>query len=114
MAHRLEFDERLTKIGRKHQKMAANGYTTYIRDDGLVVARPVRQGPRIPVRVILYVIVALVCFKGFLLAALGPVTFDERVGKLAAGTVVEQAGAWVMQSDPASDWIAAQIGPILR
>lgn len=113
MVQQLDFDDRLRKIGRKHRAMA-KGYTTYIRPDGLVVARPVRRGPRVPLRLIVYVAVALICFKGFLLATLGPVTYDERVTGLSEGTLIEKGGAWIMQSDPASEWIAAKIGPILR
>ena len=113
MVQQLDFDDRLRKIGRKHRAMA-NGYTTYMRSDGLVVARPVRRGPRIPLRLIVYIVVALVGFKGFLLAALGPVTYGERVARLAEGTMVEQAGAFVMQADPASTWIATRLGPVLR
>lgn len=113
MVQQLDFDDRLRRIGRRHRAMA-KGYTTYVRPDGLVVARPTRRGPRVPVRFVVYVVAALVLFKAFLLAAVGPVTYDERVAKLAEGTAFEQAGAWVMQTDPASGWIASRIGPILR
>lgn len=113
MVQQLDFDDRLQKIGRKRRAMA-NGYTTYMRPDGLVVARPVRQGPRFPLRMIVYIVAALLCFKGFLLAALGPATYNDRVAGLTEGTIIEQAGAWVMQQDPASEWIAGKIGPILR
>ena len=50
----------------------------------------------------------------FLLAWLGPDTYGDRVADLAAGTPVEQAGAWVMQSDPASRFVADQIKPLLH
>lgn len=113
MVQQLDFDDRLRKIGRNRQAMA-RGYRTYMRPDGLVVARALRRWPRLPLRMLLYVAVALIGFKGFLLAALGPATYVERVEALRAGTVVEQAGGWVMQVDPATQWIADQLGPILR
>jgi len=63
--------------------------------------------------VILFLL-ALLAFKGFLIASLGPDAYNERVDKLQNGTMIEKAGAWVMHIEPASDFIAQQIGPILR
>jgi len=44
----------------------------------------------------------------------GPVTYDDRLSVLDSGTGVEQVGAWMMQIDPATVFLADQIGPILR
>ena len=56
----------------------------------------------------------LVVFQFIYLAAVWPDLYDERVAKLDQGTFVEQGGAWAMQIDPATEYCATVIGPILR
>ncbi|GAA6190198.1 hypothetical protein DS909_02340 [Phaeobacter gallaeciensis] len=109
----LQFDRRIQRLSRKHQSMS-RGYSTRMRADGLIVTTPQRNGLKVPLRAILFVFVALFAFKGFLLASIGPESYADRVQRLSEGTVVEQAGAWVMQIEPVSAFIASQIGPILR
>ena len=53
-------------------------------------------------------------FKAFLMANLGLGVYEERVARLGQGTVVEQAGGWVMQPDPVSVAIAEQISSVLH
>ena len=108
------FHSRLKALGRKHAAMS-NGVTTYMRADGLLVVRP-RRVPRrgFPVRGMVYILAGFFSFKGFLLASMGPITYQERVEALAAGTMIEQAGAVVMMLDPMTQSIAEMIGPILR
>jgi hypothetical protein len=84
----------------------ARGYTTTIRPDGLIVARPKRQGSPISGRSVLLFVAAFILFKGFLIASLGPATYDERVARLSVGTPVERAGALTMQIDPLSAYAA--------
>ncbi|MBT3466755.1 MAG: hypothetical protein HN456_06155, partial [Rhodobacteraceae bacterium] len=56
----------------------------------------------------------LVVFQCIYLVAVWPNLYDERVAKLDQGTFVEQGGAWAMQIDPATEYCATVIGPILR
>ena len=109
------FDERLNDIGRKHTAMA-RGYTTEIRSDGLIVVKPYvrRRGFSIPVAGIVMLLAGLLFFKAFILAAVGPELYDDRIAKLDEGTFVEQGGAWVMQIEPATEYFATVIGPIFR
>ena len=110
----LDFDERLRRVGRKHRAMA-QGYTFRMRPDGLMVATPYhRSRPPVSIRSIVFFLAAIVVFKAFLLAHLGPQTYEERLDHLRAGTLVERTGAYVMQSDPASRLLADQLGPLLR
>jgi len=109
----LQFDNRLRKLSRKHQAMS-RGYTTRMRSDGLIIAVPQRQRSRIPPQAIFLFFAAIIGFKAFLIASLGPVTYSDRVLRLQDGTWVEKAGAFVMQIDPASEWVATKIGPIFR
>lgn len=85
-----------------------------MRADGLIVVRPKRVYSKFSVKPFIILAVTLIAFKGILLSALGPVTYGERVADLKSGTVVEQAGAWVMQADPLTHLIAEKLGPILR
>jgi hypothetical protein len=109
----LQFDQRVTNLGRKHHALS-RGYVARMRPDGLIVARPYRNQSHFPYRVVFFFLVAFVAFKGFLIASLGPDAYTDRVSRLQDGTMVEVAGAWAMQTDPVSDLVAQQIGPILR
>ena len=108
-----QFNKRLRKIGRKHQALE-RGYVTNLRPDGLIVAEPRRARVQIPVKGIALVIIAFFAFKGFLLATLGPATYDERLINLRSGTMVERGGAWAMQADRVSLLVSHYLGPILR
>lgn len=102
------FSKRLRRIDRRHQKMA-RGYVTVVNSDGLVVARPRRTQLRFPWKMLAVAALALFVFKGFVYANLGQASYSERVTLLQAGTPAEQFGAWVMQADPLTLWIAQQI-----
>jgi|TARA_B110000908_G_scaffold170912_1_gene231931 hypothetical protein len=107
------FIHRLNLLGRKHQAMS-RGYTTQMRTDGLIVAKPRRRGLEIPFKGIVLLLLGFVFFKAFMLAAIGPDLYGERVAILNSGTFVEQGGAWVMRADPMSKVIAGFMGPIFR
>ena len=110
--NRTPFDRRVSRLNRKHVAMSRGAVTT-LRKDGLIVVRPARRTVHFPFKFLLITFAALFLFKGFLLAWLGPDTYGDRVADLSAGTSAEQVGAWVMQSDPASRFVADQIKPYL-
>jgi hypothetical protein len=107
----LEFDQRVTRLTKKHQKLN-RGYRTSMRSDGLVVMKPQRVRSAIPARVLLLALLGFFAFKAFLLFHLGETTYQNRVDSLNAGTPVEQAGAWIMQSDPVSELLSVQLSKI--
>ncbi|MCE8538641.1 hypothetical protein KBY27_14420 [Ruegeria pomeroyi] len=109
----VDFDQRIRRLNKKHAALS-RGYTARMRKDGLIELKPRRSGGRSPFKALLMLCIAVLAFKAFLLASLGPDSYDARLSRLAEGTPVEQAGAWVMQADPASRFLAEQIGPILR
>jgi len=111
--HDLDFDQRVTRLSRKHLAMK-RGYSTYMRSDGLLVTAPARATPRIPLRMVLFFIAAFFAFKALAIASAGVAAYDDRVTRLKEGTVAEAAGAWVLQSDPLSETLGAQIGGLLR
>ncbi|MDF3412943.1 hypothetical protein HKX54_00605 [Sulfitobacter sp. M57] len=109
------FVQRLTALGRKHEKMTY-GYTTKVGKDGLIVVKPKRRSARGggAVKLIALVVVGLIAFKAFTLVAVGPVTYNERLAKLESGTVVEQVGAKVLAIDPVTEALAGSVGPSKR
>lgn len=109
----VHFDRRIRRLSRKHDAMS-RGYSVSMRPDGLVVVKPRRSRPGIPPKSLFMFFAAFFLFKGFLLANLGAETFEGRIDRLSSGTPVEQAGAWVMQADPLTKFIAAKMGPVLR
>jgi len=111
--HRDQFQARLKQINRKHEAMSG-GYSAKLRPDGLLVVKPHRVQSRISARTLVFFTAAFLVFKGFLMAALGFGSYDERVQTLAAGSGLERAGAFIMQADPVSVFIAQKIGPVLR
>ncbi|WP_371226174.1 hypothetical protein [Roseovarius sp. 2305UL8-3] len=108
------FDKRLLRISRKRAKLL-NGYTSQVGKDGLIVFRPSRRASRgFPLKGLLILAIGFFCFKGLLLAHLGEQVFTARVDLLATGSVVEQAGAFMMQADPISQGIAQQVRPFVK
>lgn len=99
------FQKRLRRIVRDHQRMS-HGATHVMRADGLIVARPRVYNPKFPLRGLVMLIGAALVFKGFILASLGTATYGDRVAQLAQGSIVEKAGAWIMQPDVATVAVA--------
>ena len=85
-----------------------------MQPDGLIVSRPKRQPIQISFRVVIFFLAAFIGFKAFLFAGVGPLTYQDRLANLQSGTVVEKAGAYVMQADPLTVYVATQIGSNLR
>jgi len=112
-AYQARFEKRIRRINKRHRKLA-RGYVAEVNGDGLIVVRPQRRTARFPWKGVALMFVALFAFKGILHAQLGAATFDERVGKLGNGTVVEKAGAWVMQADPVTLWVSSQVTPLVK
>ncbi|WP_299667412.1 hypothetical protein [uncultured Ruegeria sp.] len=108
----LEFDQRVTRLSKKHQKLS-RGYRATMRSDGLVVMKPQRMRSAIPAKVLLLCLVGFFGFKAFLLSHLGPSAYDTRVESLNQGTAVEQAGAWIMQSDPVTSFLSTQLNKVM-
>ncbi|QBF32984.1 hypothetical protein [Thalassococcus sp. S3] len=109
----LHFNKRLRQLARKHQAMS-NGYSPRMRADGLIVFRPKRKRSGVSLPSLVLFVFAFFAFKAFLVASLGDVAYEDRLATLKDGTFVEQGGAWVMQVDPATRYLADHIGPILR
>lgn len=108
-----EFNARLRRIDGHHARLE-RGYVGKVRSDGLIVFKPRRRRPTIPVRGLTYLVLGFIFFKAVVLAHLGGVTYEARVAQLAEGHLLEQAGAAIMRPDPLSRWMAGYLTPVLR
>ena len=114
MDSRYDFEKRLGALQRRHVAMG-NGYTPLLRSDGLIIMKPKRRFVRrrnFPLRGLALLLLGFCAFKGFMLASLGELTYNERVAKMANGTPVEAASAWVMHIDPLTEFLAGFIEPL--
>ncbi|KNX39950.1 hypothetical protein ROTO_35110 [Roseovarius tolerans] len=107
------FNSRVKALDRKRAR-SGYGYVGKVRGDGLIVFKPKRRMPGLPIRGLLYMVLGFVFFKGVVLAHLGGVTYEERVAQLAEGSLIQQAGAAVMQPDPLTRIMARYLAPVLR
>ena len=107
------FVARLTSLGQKHARMT-HGYATKVGRDGLITVTPKRLRRGFPLKLIMMFALGFLGLKVFMVASVGPVTYNERLAKLERGTVIEQAGAKVMAIDPVTEALASVTGPILR
>lgn len=108
------FDQRVAVLKKAHRK-GRRVYVPIAGPDGVVyVRKPQSKFANLPFRGVLLLVVGLALFKGLAIAQFGAVGYDERLSALREGTVIEQAGAWVMQPDRVSLFFAAKIGPHLR
>lgn len=99
------FQKRLRRIVRDHQRMS-NGVSHVMRADGLIVAKPRVYNPKFPLRGLVMLLGTALLFKGYILASLGATLYSERVTQLAEGSMIEKAGAWIMQPDVATSAVA--------
>lgn len=107
-ANYAKFSKRMRLIEKRHRKMS-HGYVQMVERDGLLVPIARRKARRhFPLRGLAITLALFLLFKAGLMMQLGAATYDDRVAKLAAGTSVEQVGAWVMTADPISVWISDQ------
>ncbi|PWG17898.1 hypothetical protein [Salibaculum griseiflavum] len=108
------FDKRVDRIVRTHDRIRRNGVVHRVGKDGLIVTRPRVARPRFPLRGVLVVVLLGFAFKGLLWAQIGAAGYNDRVERLRQGTVIEKAGAWLLQEDAVTIWIGQQTRPYLR
>lgn len=111
-----DFAHRLNTLGRKHEKMT-RGYTTKIDNNGILVATP-KKTRHLPgagmLKLVMLILIGFLTFKSLVLAAFGPVTYNERLSKLESGTTIEKVGAKALAIDPVTEAVAKTVGPVLR
>ncbi|MDX2483218.1 MAG: hypothetical protein QNK42_06110 [Pseudodonghicola sp.] len=111
--HDLNFSRRVDRLDRKHSAML-RGHDIVQRPDGLLVEAPIRRRRSWPARLLVLIVVLFVVFKALLFVSVGGATYEDRVARLQSGTKVEAMGAWLMQADPLTRGLAAQIADLMR
>lgn len=108
----LKFDKRVRTIARKNRRIA-RGHTTYIDSMGIVRKKSVKRGPHIPFRGLFTIALGFCLFKAVVLASAGSKVYDTRLDGMLGGTAFEQAGAWALQIDPVTRFMAGIIGIVV-
>ncbi len=108
-----DFDNRLRRIDRSRVKLSG-GYVSVVGRDGLIMLRPRRKRVTLPLRGLVLLLAGGIGLKAMMLVGLGAPVYQDRVDGLRDGTVIEQAGAWVMQADPLTVLLAEQINQYRR
>lgn len=101
----VQFNSRLKSIVRRHDRMK-HGVAHVMTRDGLIVARPRRRMPSFPLGGVLTLLVTAFLFKGLMYFSAGALAYADRVASLQDGNMMERAGAWVLQADPATVMVA--------
>ncbi|CUH78713.1 hypothetical protein [Tropicibacter naphthalenivorans] len=108
-----DFRKRQEAVHRKHSRMAKGYVNKLDKTTGVIVQQPDSKTGGIGLRVLVFLGLFFMAFKGFVLAWLGEEAFLGHVAELQTGSTVEQAGAWLMQIDPVTARIAEVITPFL-
>lgn len=109
------FDARLKGIAKRKTRLE-RGYKSQVSRDGLIIFRPHKRAiaPRVSFRGLFYIVFGFFLFKGMIMAHLGSTIYAQRVATLQDGTLIEQAGGFVMQPDQVTQAIAVQLRPFLK
>ena len=73
--------------------------------------RPVRQH-RPLLRMTMFVFICAFGLKGTILHTIGLQSYDARIARLQTGQEIDKLGAWLMQADPVTVLVAAQISAV--
>ncbi|KMK68141.1 hypothetical protein [Puniceibacterium sp. IMCC21224] len=107
-----KFEKRHRAVTKKHRQLA-QGYVTKLGRNGLIQHHPRRNLPGASPRSIVMIALGFFAFKGLLLHSMGEVEYLARIATLTQGSLVEKAGAFMMQIDPVTRWGLEQLTPFL-
>ncbi|MBU2980983.1 hypothetical protein KO498_04065 [Lentibacter algarum] len=108
-----KFDKRLGRVSKKHRAMS-RGYSFRVEKTGLISVRPRRSGVGFPLGAIALILGVGILFKGVVFANYGPEKYHSKVELLQSGTVVEKAGAWLLQPGKPTYVVASMVGGFIR
>jgi len=107
------FDERIGRVTRKHRAMS-KGYTFRVDKNGLINIKPKRAKGSSPFTMLIALLAVGLLFKGVALANFGPEKYAERLAPMQSGNMVEQAGAWILEPGPMTEWVAHAVSDVVR
>jgi hypothetical protein len=108
------FNARIGAVTKKSSRRGRTALVARVDANGVVYAKAKRRRVHIPVKGLMFLVLAFFGFKAFMLAANGPETYQERLALLENGTAIEAFGARIMSIDPATQFLADKAGPIFR
>lgn len=96
---------------RRYEKMRAKGFGHEAA--GALGRSYYSQAPRRRRRSLvlpfLFTLFCVLLLKAAIYHTVGPVSYSERIARLEAGQGVDRVGAWLMQADPVTLFLAGQI-----
>ena len=101
----------------EQESRAAARYMTLVDKNGIiqVVPRPkVPNASFLPFKLIAFFVVFITLFKALALLSVGVNAYEEERLALSEGNVFEQAGAFVLWIDPATEAISSYLAPYLK
>ena len=106
-----EFHGRISRIERAHgrgqgfEAVGTLGRSHYTR----------RRGLRVPLMApVLFLTFAVILLKAMIHFGIGGSLYEQKVERLWAGEGLDRVGAVLMQADPATLWVSAQIASLVR
>ena len=103
-----QFMERMRRIVERHRKLE-RGFEPEVLPDGLVVAKPKPPSHHFVLRSFFACLIVLLGFKIFLLARLGPESYQQRLDLMNERGTLHRIGAYVMYPDGLTRLLAGLI-----
>ena len=105
-----DFQKRVRGVSRQHRKMS-RGYVQLVERNGLLVPKTSKARRGFPIKGLALTAAGFVAFKAFLFNQVGALNYSDRIETLSQGAMLEKAGGWIMQADPAtiaiSNWMSS-------
>lgn len=105
-----EFQGRLRRVDRIHRR--GGGFEAVGTLGRSFYNQRTQRRPLL--RVLMVVAAGFLAIKALLLMQIGTVDYQDRLQRLHDGSMVEQAGAYVMQIDPVTAWLSVKFHEILK
>ncbi|WP_099826615.1 hypothetical protein [Oceaniglobus indicus] len=103
-----------SKLIRRNNRIVARNSDLHIASDGLITRRRRRHFPAMAlVRSAVIFAIVLIAAKAVMLASVGPAQYEIGLSALDSGSIFERFGAFVMQSDGVTRFLAANLMPLL-
>ncbi|MHA6347248.1 hypothetical protein [Roseivivax sp. CAU 1761] len=103
------FERRHREVQRKHSRLA-QGYVTRLGRNGVIEHHPKRDYTGHAAMPLMILTVTFVALKTMLLTGLGAEAYEGHLATLSDGGAVERMGAWLMQHDPLTGFLAGLLG----
>jgi hypothetical protein len=104
-----KFKARLDHVMDRHRRINA-GVVYKMDRTGLIRGFPADRRQKFPVAGLALIIAAGLLFKAFIYVDIGAGNYADKIAVFAGDNIATRIGAWVLQADPATVFIAGIIG----